>query len=111
MRREFDKFILRNTVLDGARKMKIHLLGLAKRNERGARYQAAVSLRQLRTLPDVAEQDLVAERGQLRRQIAKLLACGGGYLRHSCLSFVKHRAMHQCHCRVDRHGRLVARMN
>src|SRR5436305_9783989 len=55
---ELDQLLLRHTILDGAREVKVHLLGLAEGDERRAGDEAPVALRQLRALPDVAEEHL-----------------------------------------------------
>src|SRR3954471_22496539 len=58
MGNELDQLLLRHTVFDGAREVKVHLLGLPQGDERRAGDEAPVALRQLRALPDVAEEHL-----------------------------------------------------
>jgi hypothetical protein len=65
-------------------KVKAHLLGLAGRDQRRAGDEAAIALRELRALPDVAEQHVVGQLGELGRELTD----GGlGDLGHRALSF------------------------
>src|SRR5215475_4613161 len=52
VRDHLDELVLGDPVLDRAREVKAHLLGLAGRDERRAGDEAAVALGQLRPLPD-----------------------------------------------------------
>src|SRR5438309_6017602 len=58
---ELDELFLRHAVLDRSGEVEVHLLCLAGRDERRAGDQAAVALRELRPLPDVAEQHLLGD--------------------------------------------------
>src|SRR5882762_2413309 len=65
MRDQLDQLVLGHAVLDGAREVEVHLLGLAQSDQRGAGDQAAVALRQLRALPHVTEQDFLGDLDEL----------------------------------------------
>src|SRR3954465_764262 len=68
---ELDEFLLGHAVLDGAGEVEAHLLGLARGNERRAGDQAPVAFRELRALPDVAEQHLLGDLDELRGKVGK----------------------------------------
>src|SRR5439155_7981048 len=68
VRDELDDLLLGHAVLDGAREMEAHLLGLAGGDERRAGDEAPVALRELRPLPDVSEQHLVGDLAEPRGQ-------------------------------------------
>src|SRR6478752_6099028 len=68
------ELLLRDAVLHGVREMKVHLLSFPERDKRSARYQAAIALRKLRPLPDVAEQDVIGKLDELRGQVSQRLA-------------------------------------
>ena len=82
MRDHLDEFLLRDTVLDCVRKVKAHLLGLARGDQRRTSYQAAVALRELRSLPYVTEQNVFGEVDELGRELTKRVARGwlGGHI-------------------------------
>src|SRR5215471_19470625 len=75
-----DELLLGDAVFDRLREVELHLLGLAGRDESGAGDEASVPLRELRPLPDVAEQDAVGDLDELRREAAEGLLHGAGRL-------------------------------
>lgn len=74
---------------DRVRKVQIHLLRFAGRDERGTRDQAGVTLRELRSLLDVAEENVLGELHELRRELAEGLAERAGKIlaAHGSISF------------------------
>src|SRR3979490_3591368 len=65
--------LARNAVLQRAPDVAAQLVRAIKRDERGHRDQAAVALRELLALPDVAEQQLVGELAELGKDVAHLV--------------------------------------
>src|SRR4051794_25203736 len=88
MRDGCNDLILGNAVFDRPLQMKRELVDPVERNEARDGHQAAVARRQGRALPDVPEQNLVGDLGQVRRDVAERLACIGGFSRHDWGSLV-----------------------
>jgi hypothetical protein len=78
VRDHLDQLLLRDAVLDRLKEVEVHLLGLAGRDERRARDQAAVAFRELRPLPYVAEEDVVGEIDQLGCEFTEGRPCSAG---------------------------------
>src|SRR6266567_8403467 len=82
MRDRLDELFSRDAIFDREWKVKLHLFGLPQRDQRRARNQAAVALRELLALPHVAEEDVVGEIDELRSEITEGLPnCTGWLLR------------------------------
>ena len=71
MRQCLDEFVLRHTIVARERHVRAQLIGPVQGDQRAHCDQAAVALRQSRPGPDIAEQDIVGQLGELRRNIAQ----------------------------------------
>ena len=61
---------LRQAVIPGSREVVVELFGAAIGDQRGDGDEAAVPLEQLRSLPYVAEQNVIGKGDELRRKVA-----------------------------------------
>src|ERR671935_1124345 len=70
VRDELDDLLALHAVVERAPQVPAQVVGLRERDERRNGDQAAITLRQARTLPDIAEYDLVGELAQLGKHVA-----------------------------------------
>src|SRR5664280_3876324 len=97
-----DQLLLRDPVLQRPGEVEPQLFRTVQRDQRGHRDEAAVALRQLGALPHVAEQDLIRQLHELRREVSEHPLCSRRLLAHAdpppayrpviCSSFSGYRA-------------------
>jgi sarcosine oxidase delta subunit len=71
MRHHLNEFFCRNAVPERIRDMEIHLFVFARRNQRGTSDQTAIAFRELRSFLNVAEQYVLRQIDELRREAAQ----------------------------------------